>query len=187
MTDAPVKPDLLQQTLAAARRQGPTVTREGVPIATSMPGVKRHATPTQVDERGWLVELFHPGWDIATEPLVGAYVTTVRPGWAKGWGFHMEHEDRYFLLFGELEVVIYDVRSESPTRGQLSSIRLSEFNRGMLVIPRHTWHAMRNLGSKDAVVVNFPTIEYDHADPDKYTLPLDTPLIPYSFGDTPGG
>ena len=36
------------------------------------------------------------------------------------------------------------------------------------------------------VVVNFPTIQYDHSAPDKLRLPLDTPEIPYRFEDRPG-
>jgi dTDP-4-dehydrorhamnose 3,5-epimerase len=38
----------------------------------------------------------------------------------------------------------------------------------------------------NAVLINFPTMPYDHANPDKYRLPLDTKLIPHSFGDTKG-
>ena len=37
------------------------------------------------------------------------------------------------------------------------------------------------LGDKDLVLVNFPTIPYDHANPDKFRLPLDTDQIPYRF------
>ncbi len=47
-----------------------------------------------------------------------------------------------------------------------------------------------NLGfvvnEKDVVVIDFPTAAYDHADPDKYRLPIDTPLIPYSFAGARG-
>jgi dTDP-4-dehydrorhamnose 3,5-epimerase len=186
MAEAPVKPDLLEQTLAAARRQGQTVTSEGVPVAPTLPGVRRHQTPSHVDERGWLVELFHPGWEIATDPLVSAYVTTVRPGYAKGWGLHREHYDRYFLLVGAIELVLYDVRPDSPTLGQVATVKLSEFNRGLLTIPINVWHAMRNLTDKEAVIVNMPSRAFDHVNPDKYSLPLNTPLIPYDFGDTPG-
>ncbi len=42
------------------------------------------------------------------------------------------------------------------------------------MIPRGVWHAERCIGGKDAMVVNFPTIQYDHTNPDKYRLPLDT-------------
>ncbi|MEP7159065.1 MAG: dTDP-4-dehydrorhamnose 3,5-epimerase family protein, partial [Chloroflexota bacterium] len=182
----PAKADLLELTLAAARKQGQTVTSEGVPVAQSLPGVRRHHTPTQVDDRGWLVELFHPGWEIATDALVSAYITTVRVGYGKGWGLHKEHYDRYFLVFGAIEVVLYDVRPDSPTNGQVTTVGLSEFNRGMLTIPANVWHAMRNVGDKEAVIVNMPSQVFDHTNPDKWTLPLNTPLIPYDFGDTPG-
>jgi dTDP-4-dehydrorhamnose 3,5-epimerase len=183
---APATSDLLEQTLAAARRQGQTVTSEGVPITPSLPGVRRHQTPTQVDARGWLVELFHPSWEIATDPLVGAYVTTVRPGYAKGWGLHKEHYDRYFLVVGAIELILYDVRPDSSTLGQVAQVTLSETNRGLLTIPVFVWHAMLNLTDREAVIVNMPSKQFDHSNPDKWTLPLDTQLIPYDFGDTPG-
>ena len=36
------------------------------------------------------------------------------------------------------------------------------------------------------MVLDMPTRLYDYAAPDKHRLPLDTPLIPYSFGDATG-
>ena len=56
-----------------------------------------------------------------------------------------------------------------------------------MCIPAGIWHADHNIGSRDAVVVNFPTIPYDHASPDKYRLPLDTDRIPYRFEPSRGG
>jgi dTDP-4-dehydrorhamnose 3,5-epimerase len=49
------------------------------------------------------------------------------------------------------------------------------------------WHADHNIGTTDVIVVNFPTKPYEHANPDKYRLPLNTDLIPYSFGNVMGG
>ena len=45
----------------------------------------------------------------------------------------------------------------------------------------------RNIGQEELMVINFPTIQYDHNNPDKYRLPLKTDLIPYDFGDVEGG
>ncbi len=84
---------------------------------------------------------------------------------------HKEHDDRYFNLQGEVEVILYDVRPDSVTCGQLSRIRLSEFDRCLFSIPRLVWHTRRNLGHKDFIGVNFPTVPYDHANPDKSRLP----------------
>ena len=178
--------DPLERTLNAAARQPQTVTTDGTPVAPLLDHVKRFNVPTHVDQRGFLVEVFDPRWEWVDEPLVYCYVTTVRPGHAKGWGLHKEHADRYFMLFGNLELVLYDVRQESGTYGQISVVRLSESNRGLVTIPAFVWHALRNVGDSDVVVINFPTIQFDHASPDKYGLPLDNDVIPYSFAGVPG-
>ena len=55
-----------------------------------------------------------------------AYTFTIRPGRAKGWGMHREHDDRYAFLSGELELAFYDARDPtSPRPGQESRIVLS--------------------------------------------------------------
>ena len=163
-----------------------TVTPGGESIEKLPAGVTFHDVPTHVDERGVVFELFDPRWGWHPDPLVFVYTFTIRPGIIKGWGIHKKHEDRYFIQFGEMEVVLYDERPDSPTRGLVSKIVLSEYRRRLMNIPAGIWHADRNIGNKDVVVINFPTIPYDHADPDKYRLPLDTDRIPYKF-ETPRG
>jgi dTDP-4-dehydrorhamnose 3,5-epimerase len=178
--------DLLSQTLAAARKQPQTVNTGPERVGVDPGGVSRLHVPTHVDERGWLTEMFDPRWEWLTDPFAYAYATTIRPGYAKGWGLHKKHNDRYFLLLGEAEVVLYDVRPDSAKRGGVTTARLSESDHGLLAIPALVWHATRNVGSRDVVIVNFPTMPFDHADPDKYTLPLANDLIPFTFGETPG-
>jgi len=172
--------------MSQVKRDRQTVSPEGKDLKKLPNGVRFKVVPTHVDERGSVCEMFDERWDWPTDPLVFAYSYTVRPGKIKGWGMHKKHEDRYFILFGELEVVLYDDRPKSLTRGLVAKVYLSEKNRRLMNIPVGIWHASHNIGSVDAVVVNFPTIPYQHEDPDKYRLPLDTSKIPYSF-DTPRG
>jgi dTDP-4-dehydrorhamnose 3,5-epimerase len=101
---------------------------------------------------------------------------------AKGWGIHREHDDRYAFVTGELELVFYDAREESSTTGEQSRLVLSDVHRKLITIPRGVWHAERNIGAVDVRVVNFPTIPYDHTNPDKYRLPLDTQELPVRLG-----
>ena len=166
---------------ATERQDRQTVDGAGARIDELPDGVTFRDAATHVDDRGTVCELFDPRWDWHPDPLVFAYTFTLRPGRIKGWGLHREHEDRYFLLAGELEVVLYDEREDSPTRGLVASVVLSEYRRRLMNIPAGVWHANRNLGERDVVVVNFPTIPYDHANPDKYRLPLDTDRIPHTF------
>jgi dTDP-4-dehydrorhamnose 3,5-epimerase len=90
------------------------------------------------------------------------------------------------MMFGEMELVLYDPREDSPTFGEVCKIVLSEHHRRLVNVPVGVWHADRNIGDRDVVFVNFPTIQYDHTAPDKYRLPLDTPEIPYQFEDREG-
>lgn len=163
-----------------------TVTVDGQSLQQLPHGVSFHGVTTQVDERGALYELFNPAWGWSDAPLVYAYTTSIRPGVIKGWGMHKEHEDRYFIMSGEMEVVLYDARPDSPTLGLVSQIAMSEANRGLINIPAGIWHADRNLGSKDVVFINFPTVAFNHDDPDKYRLPLDTDQIPHKFKNPNG-
>ena len=174
-----MKLSALEETLAAAKRDRQTVTPEGVPLRRLTEGVVIRELPTHVDDRGSVVEMFDPRWQWHPEPLVFVYSFTVRPGYVKGWNLHKEHEDRYCLLYGEMNLVLYDPRPDSKTYGEICTISLNAYNRRIVNVPRHVWHADHNIGTTDAVIVNFPTIQYDHANPDKYRLPIDTDLIPH--------
>jgi len=164
----------------------PTVTAAGEPLAMVPPGVTFRRAVTHIDARGTVCELFDPRWDWHPDPLVFVYMFTLRPGMVKGWGLHKLHEDRYFVVSGEMEVVMYDVRPDSPTRNTIARVVLSEYDRRLMNIPAGIWHANHNIGTKDALVVNFPTRPYEHADPDKYRLPIDTDQIPFRFDGSHG-
>jgi dTDP-4-dehydrorhamnose 3,5-epimerase len=162
------------------------VTAQGEPLVRLPAGVTFRRAITHLDVRGSVCEMFDPRWQWHPDPLVFVYMFTLRPGMIKGWGLHKLHEDRYFLLVGQMQIIMYDVRPDSSTRDTVSEVVLSEYNRGILNIPAGIWHANRNLGSNDAIIVNFPTRPYEHGDPDKYRLPLDTDQIPYKFENLSG-
>jgi dTDP-4-dehydrorhamnose 3,5-epimerase len=171
----------LERTLAGALKDRQVVTPEGKSVASSVEGVSIRDLTTHTDGRGTVTELYDPRWQWHPDPLVFAFCFTLRPGYAKGWNLHKLHDDRYCLLQGEMELVLYDVRPDSSTCGLVSRIVLSEHHRRLVSVPKFVWHADVNIGQRDCVATNFPTSPYDHADPDKYRLPLDTPLIPYSL------
>lgn len=168
--------------MSPARRDMQTVDGAGRRLDPLPEGVVVRDLVTHVDERGTVCELYDDRWGVHPESLVFAYSFTIRPGRAKGWGMHKEHEDRYAFMFGELELVLYDAREDSATHGLTSRIFLTDLHRVLLTIPRGVWHAERNPGLVDTRVVNFPSIPYDHALPDKYRLPLDTVELPVKLG-----
>ena len=180
------KPLILERTLAAAVQDQQTVDAQRKSIAPLLDGMSFHDSIRHDDDRGSVTELYDPRWGWHSDPLVFSYIFTIRPGMVKGWGLHKLHEDRYFVISGELELILYDPRPESSTCGKICKVYLSGTRPRLVNVPRNVWHADRNIGTVDATVVNFPTIPYDHTNPDKYRLPLDTDLIPYDFGTARG-
>jgi dTDP-4-dehydrorhamnose 3,5-epimerase len=179
--------ETLSEQLATACRPDPQfVTPEGNPCHEGIGGVRIRDLIVHTDERGTLCEMFDPRWNWHPDPIQTCYYYTIRPGHVKGWAVHKLHEDRYCLLQGEMKVVLYDTREGSSSFKKLRVLFLSEQRRQILSIPVGVWHADQAVGSKDVLVVNLPTVPYDHKNPDKYRLPLDTDLIPYDFQGAPG-
>ena len=180
------QPSLLETTLAAAVRDPQLATPDGHLVRRLTEGVTIRPLPTIEDARGSITELFDPRWQWHSDALVFAYTFSIRPGIVKGWNLHREHEDRYAIVQGTMELVLFDPRPDSSTCGEICRIVLSGHQRSIVNVPKNVWHADHNIGTTDVVVVNFPTLPYDHASPDKYRLPLDTPMIPFSFGGARG-
>lgn len=178
--------DPLDATLAAAVQDQRTVDDQRRSTAPLLDGMSFHDLIRHDDDRGTVMEIYDPRWGWHEEPLVFCYVFTIRPGVVKGWGLHKLHEDRYCVMSGEMEVVLYDPRPDSSTRGKICKVYLSGTRPRLINVPRFVWHADRNIGTGELVVLNFPTMQYDHSNPDKYRLPLDTDHIPYDFGPVQG-
>ena len=164
-----------------ARRDAQSVTPDGELVQVPIDGVRVRPAITHLDERGSVCEIYDPAWGFTDEPLVYVYQTTIRPGQVKGWVLHLEQDDRLFFSLGDVKVVLFDVRVDSPTYESVNVLCFGESNRALVRIPRGVYHALQNVGRTDAVFVNSPTRAYRHEDPDKYRLPLDTDRIPYRF------
>lgn len=158
-----------------------TVTPDGRSVMPLIDGVEVRYAVTIPDERGTVVEIMSAGWEFTREPIVYVYQVTIRPGKIKGWIMHKTYDDRLFISLGTVKWVLYDAREGSPTAGMLNEIYLGQDNRGLLRIPSGIYHAAENVGNVDALFVNMPTRPYDHLNPDKWRLPLDTDAIPYKF------
>jgi dTDP-4-dehydrorhamnose 3,5-epimerase len=163
------------------RKSPQTVAPSGERVAPVIHGVRIHQQVTQQDERGSLTEIYSPHWRFDDVPLVFLYTVVVRPGKAKGWAVHHEQTDRYFFYQGTLKLVLYDDRPDSPTHRMVNELVFSEVNRSLVLVPPRVYHAVHNVGSTDGLMISFPSHPYRHQDPDKYTLPLENDLIPYTF------
>ena len=124
-----------------------TVTPEGQSVTPLIDGVvlrPQARRPTA----GTLCEILDLRWGVTDDPIVSVYQFTIRPGRAKGWHVHRLHDDRIFVSRGEVKVVLYDDRDNSPTKGLVNEIHRSELHRDLMVIPRGVFHAHLNVGRR---------------------------------------
>ena len=164
----------------------PVVDRAGRPFAPGVDGAVVERLTPLVDHRGTLTEVIdfdRPFW---SEPVVYSYLFTIRPGRIKGWGMHEYQADRYFVLTGDVRVVLYDDRPGSRTQGRFWQAFFTDESRGLVRIPAGVWHADQNWGERDAMVVNFPTRAFDRRNPDKRRIDPRSGDIPFDW-DLPNG
>lgn len=168
----------LDETVEAAQRDAQTVTAAGESVASTIHGVVTGAPVNHVDHRGRVFEVYAGPSEFWEEPLVYCYTFTVRAGQTKGWGLHLEKEDRYTLIHGEVLTILFDARTDSPTHGVVQKVTLTEQGIRQLRIPTGVWHMNVNLSESESFLINHPTTVYRHAAPDRLLLSWDAPQIP---------
>lgn len=167
-------------------KDGQTVTADGELVGDRIHGLSIRKLKSVEDKRGDITEMYDPRWEMSPHPMVFAYQVTVRPGAIRGWEMHKKQFDRIYISSGAMRWALFDHRSASPTHLMVNSYVFSELNRVLMIVPPGVIHAVQNIGSTDAVFVNFPTEPFNHADPDKWRVPLENDLIPFAFDDGPG-
>lgn len=173
--------DVLATVARVALRDARTVDSGGKLLPPSIDGVRVKRLATHVDHRGGLTALLDvrdPFWE---EPVVYAYEFTINPGRIKGWGMHEKQTDRYFVNKGDVRVVLFDGREDSPTAGSLVELHFGELSPGLVRIPPGVWHADHNWGATKARLINFPTHAYDPDNPDKFRIDPRAGIIPFDW------
>lgn len=167
-------------------QDAPSVTATGDRLDPLIDGVVLRRLPPHEDKRGELVELYRLDWSFHPDPLVCSYMVTLRPNGIRGWAMHKLQDDRIAIVSGFFRWALYDNRPASPTYQRLNVLTLSERNRALFTIPKGVIHACQNIGTGEALFVNYPTRAYNHANPDKYRIAHNSGLIPFRFDDAPG-
>ena len=89
------------------------------------------------------------------------YFSTVHPNKVKGWHLHQKMTLNYAVVFGEIKLVLYDVRSNSKTKGQIQEFFLSQKNYKLVSVPPLIWNGFMGIGNKTAIVANCADLPYD--------------------------
>lgn len=113
-----------------------------------------------LDERGKVMHMLRVD-DPHFEKFGEIYFSVVYPGVIKAWHLHREMTLNYAVVHGTIKLVLYDDRSESPTRGELMELFIGEDNYMLVKIPPQVWNGFKGVGVTPAIVANCADIPHD--------------------------
>lgn len=123
-------------------------------------GVKITPLRQIVDERGKIMHMLRA--DALHFIQFGEiYFSFIHPGVIKGWHTHKKMTLNYAVPFGKIKLVLYDDRSESPTKGELMEIFLGPDNYNLITIPPLVWNGTKGLGETVSIIANCATLPHD--------------------------
>ena len=131
-----------------------------------------------VDERGKIMHMMK-----STDPhfikFGEIYFSCAWPGTIKAWHVHQTMTINNAVISGSAKLVLYDIRDESPTKGELQEIFLGDDNYCLVQIPPGIANGYKAYGDKLVILANCATEPHD---PDEMIrIDPDTPDIPYSW------
>jgi len=106
------------------------------------------------------------------------YFSCVYPGAVKAWHLHTRMTLRYAVPVGNIKLVLFDDRPESPSRGEIQEIFLGPDNYCLVTIPPKIWNGFKGIGTGMALVANCATLPHDpreilRRDPSDPYIPYD--------------
>ena len=128
-----------------------------------------------------LCEIFRREWLPANNDIDQVFQSLMMPGSISAWHVHQLTTDRLFVSQGLFRIVLYDARPDSTTYECINEFRLGDVRPALLVIPPGVWHAVQNIATTSAVLLNLVDQAYRYEDPDHWRLPVNTDKIPYQF------
>jgi len=130
------------------------------------------------DERGALFEILRN--DSPEFKAFGqTYITVCKPGWVKGWHYHLKQQDYFCVLRGKAKIVLFDRREGSATKNEINEFELNAEKPQALVIPVGIVHGFECLSENEAWIMNVPNQLYNYKQPDEYRITLDSQEVPY--------
>lgn len=143
-------------------------------------GVKTKKIVPHYDDRGFFSEILKFGEETFHEIKQTSYGETY-PGVIKAFHWHKRKWESWCVVKGSAQVVLYDWRDSSPTKGQTDIFYTGEKNPLLISIPPGVAHGYKVLGAGPIGVIYHVSEPYNPKDPDEERIPFDSPLIGFDW------
>ena len=132
------------------------------------------------DDRGFFSEIFTSEDSFFSKIKQTSYTETY-PGVIKAFHYHKKQDDIWFVAKGMAQVVLYDLREKSETKGKIQVIYAGEDDPVLVYIPKGVAHGYRVLGSEKVCLFYHTTERYNAKKPDEYRIPYDSNEIGFDW------
>lgn len=133
-----------------------------------------------LDDRGFFMEILRDDENLLKR-FGQASMSKSYPGVIKAFHYHERQDDIWFFPVGNAQVVLYDLRENSSTKGETNVFYMGEDNPIVVVIPKGVAHGYRVLGNEPACIVYFTTESYDLKNPDEKRVDWNDPSIGFDW------
>lgn len=146
-------------------------------------GVQIAPAIVRPDDRGYFLELFRWGQGLAQQfASPGSLQVSAAlsyPGTIKAIHYHLRQTDLWTPVMGLFQVMLYDLRIESPTFGHLNTLYIGPLRPLQVRIPPGVGHGYKIVGTEMAMLVYATDRYYDPADEGR--LPWNDPDVNYDW------
>ncbi len=142
-------------------------------------GVELKTLVTHTDERGFFRELIRVNDPIFAEGFGQWSHTLTYQGAAKAWHIHQQQVDWWYVAVGVIKAVMYDLREDSPTQGELQELYLGDnYPPAVLKVPPGVAHGYKVIQGPMHLFYVTSNV-YNPADEGR--IPHDDPRIGYDW------
>lgn len=131
------------------------------------------------DERG-AVYHYLKSTDESFKGFGEVYYSKINTQVIKGWKLHYRLHQNFCVPFGDVKIVVFDCRENSPSKGEFEEILLNDSdNYYLLSMPPGLWYSFKCTSKNFALLAN--VIDQAHDPLESTTLPLQNSIIPYEW------
>ena len=144
-------------------------------------GVKIKKLEIHKDSRGDFREIVQNNKGIINK-IEQISIGRTLPGIIKAFHGHEHQDDLFYVLKGNIQLVLYDAREDSISKDKTEVILLGESYEPQIVfVPRNVLHGYKVLGEKEAEVLYVMNNKYDSSNPDEKRIPFDDLSINFDW------
>ena len=134
------------------------------------------------DNRGSVLHMIRND-GVLFEKFGEVYFSEIHPGKVKAWKRQKKQTQNLAVPIGVIQLVIYDDRQKSSTRGNLAEFTVGRPNHYSLIhIPPMLWYGFQSLNKQTSLIANCANRPHNPLQTE--TLPQDSDRIPYQWNIT---